>query len=162
DASLGDVLIIGTQGRGVWTMANAKEQLFKESILRIEGGSGPDEIRLVLADSDGAVPTELEVWFKNDLQVSVPLEAVLRVAVHTGDDNERLIVENSFGQVTVPIDYDGGDGADDRLVFQGNYAGELLSRPLQAMDERRLDDQVVRTRNVETSVNAGILRSFGE
>ncbi len=163
-SSADDLLIVATTGRGVWTMNNVKSQIFREAALRLEGTPGNDEFLVRLQALDSSEPSVIEVLHQNVVIASVPLKSVLSIFVHTGDGDDKLILDNLNGAFPVPgnIHFDGGAGANDRLLFQGNYAGEVLLRPLGASDERRLDDLVVRTANVEAFLNAGILRSLAE
>ena len=158
-----DLLVVGTRARGVWTLPNPKTQLFSGFTgqdLRIEGTGLADQIIIKLHDADAGEPPLLEITINNVVQPLVPLDTIYRIVIHGGDGDDTLTLDSSNGPIILPgdIEYDGGPGSGDHLQFEGPFAADLQTLTLNTVDQRRLDDTVVNTRNVEQFTNIGVLR----
>ncbi|MBM3881910.1 MAG: LEPR-XLL domain-containing protein, partial [Verrucomicrobia bacterium] len=157
-----DVLVAGTLGRGAWSISAAKAKVMADQVLRIETGSGNDDVRLRRATSTASQLERIEVLIGGSVVATQPLAHIREITVHTGAGNDTLTVDSSRRAVAVPdgIEFDGGDSALDTLRFEGLRLTPLLSGPAATPRLHYVDGQTVRAWNVETVTDAGTLPSF--
>ncbi len=109
-----DVLVIGTFGRGAWTIDDASDTITDVAALQIFGDEDffgqDDTIRLVI---DEANPSLLDVFINGELS-QFQLSVIQQINVFSLGGNDTLIVDSSFGLINVAngIRYNGGDGSD--------------------------------------------------
>ena len=111
-----DMLVVGTFGRGAWTIEDASDFLTVNGALQIFGDEDffgqDDTIRLVI---DEANPSLLDVFINGELsQFQLSVIQQLQINVFSLGGNDTLIVDSSFGLINVAggIRYNGGDGSD--------------------------------------------------
>ncbi len=119
-----DTLVVGTLGRGVWTLSNVSSTIAKESSLQIIGTEGPDTIRLVRNVNN---PSLLDVFFNNNTatpSLTVQLSVVQSSLVFVGNGADLLEIQSTGGIVKFPngIEFVGGgtDLAVDTLVLNNS------------------------------------------
>lgn len=109
-----DVLVVGTFGRGAWTIDDASETITDIAALQIFGDEDffgqDDTIRLVI---DEANPSLLDVFINGDLS-QFQLSVIQQINVFSLGGNDTLIVDSSFGLINIVngTRYNGGDGSD--------------------------------------------------
>jgi hypothetical protein len=117
-----DVLLVGTRGRGAWTIGSASDTLQVVSVLQIDGDTdfdGQDDIIRLIRNA--ANPSQLEVYLNSPVPtMTVPLASLQQINVRGFGGNDTLIVDSSNGLINVPggIRYDGGTGADQLTLQQ--------------------------------------------
>jgi hypothetical protein len=123
DPTKGDLLVVGTAGRGAWTLSNAAAALVNPAggTLQINGdqdfANEDDTIRLV---RDPIAPLYLDVFINGVMQPVVPLASIQQINVNGLGGNDTLIVDSSNGLISVPngINYDGGTGFNTLQLVQ--------------------------------------------
>jgi hypothetical protein len=119
-----DVLVIGTWGRGAWTIPNASAAVRATGVLNINGDTDfageDDTIRLV---REATNPFVLDVFLNNNTILptfSVSLASLTQINVNGLGGNDTLIVDSSNGLISVPsgINYDGGTGFNTLQLVQ--------------------------------------------
>src|SRR5262249_29360245 len=131
-----DTLVVGTLGRGAWTMDEVKKAATLPGHLEIDGDATSDTIRLVL---DAKNPSLLDVFINSNNNPTptkqVQLSVLSSIEVFgLGGDNDKLIVDSTNGAITLPgptgsIKFDGGTGINDRLVLVGGGGINNLNGP---------------------------------
>ena len=165
-----DVLVAGTQGRGAWVITDATNAAFTDPVLRIETGSGGDEVRLRLMAGAAGLPKRLEVLIGgivapcivNGVSGLCPLlNHIVRIAVHTDGGSDTLIVDSVNGEVAPyrGIHFDGGDDADT-LSFQGPKGTGLATDSADGVEIRQMGKQKVYATNVETFTDTTFWEDF--
>ena len=100
-----DVLIVGTYGRGAWTLGNASTVLTLPSGLRITGDAdfaGQDDIIKLVRNADN--PRLLDVFLNSSVPTrTVELSTLQQINVDGLGGNDTLIVETSTGLINVPL-----------------------------------------------------------
>lgn len=117
-----DVLLVGTRGRGAWTIANATATLPVTSVLQIDGDTNfpgqDDTIRLVRNPNN---PSMLDVYLNSVVPTkTVQLASIQQINVNGLGGNDTLIVDSTNGLITVAngIRYNGGTGVDNLRLDQ--------------------------------------------
>lgn len=117
-----DVLVVGTYGRGAWTLANASTVIPVAGVLQIFGDDDffgeDDTIRLIREASN---PLLLDVFLNSVTPVlTVQLSTLQQINVFGLGGNDTLIVDSSNGLINVAlgIRYDGDDGVDRLQLLQ--------------------------------------------
>jgi hypothetical protein len=117
-----DVLIVGTYGRGAWTLANASTEIPVPGVLQIFGDedfAGQDDTIRLVRNTDN--PLLLDVFLNSTVPVlTVQLSTLQQINVFSLGGNDTLIVDSSNGLVNVPlgIRYDGDGGRDQLQLVQ--------------------------------------------
>ena len=107
-----DVLVIGTFGRGAWTVASASTTLLASGVLNITGdqdyANENDTFRLVRDPNNNAL---LDVYINGTLNGPYQLGNLSQININGEGGNNTLIVDSSNGLIEVPngIQYDGGN-----------------------------------------------------
>jgi hypothetical protein len=100
-----DVLIVGTYGRGAWTLGNASTVLTLPSVLRITGDAefaGQDDVIKLMRNADD--PRLLDVFVNSPVPTrTVQLSTLQQINVDGLGGNDTLIVESSTGLINVPL-----------------------------------------------------------
>lgn len=110
--SEGDVLTVGTFGRGVWKIDNASQIVDDQAALTVCGDENQvnqdDEFLIVRNQGN---PLLVDVFLNNVLRFQGPLAAVHQINIFGQGGNDTLTVDTSFGLIDIPggIRYD-GDG----------------------------------------------------
>ncbi len=108
-----DVLVVGTFGRGAWTITNASTTLLSSGVLNITGdqdyANENDTFRLVRDPTNNAL---LDVYINGTLNGPYQLAGISQINVNGEGGNNTLIVDSSNGLINVPngIQYNGGSG----------------------------------------------------
>jgi hypothetical protein len=114
-----DVLVVGTYGRGAWTLANASTAILAPGVLQITGDtdfSGEDDTIKLVREANN--PLLLDVFLNSAVPtLTVQLSDLQQINVDGLGGHDTLIVDSSNGLVNVPfgIRYDGGTGTSDQL-----------------------------------------------
>ena len=112
------VLLVGTFGRGAWTVPNVEAVIAQPPVLIVSGDdlfpNQDDVIRLV---RNAGNPLILEVYVNGDLQFSDFLAAVQQINVFAAGGNDTLIVDSTNGLIAVigGVRYDGDHGAPGQV-----------------------------------------------
>ncbi|MCU0874758.1 MAG: hypothetical protein MUE50_20705, partial [Pirellulaceae bacterium] len=120
-----DVLLVGTFGRGAWTIGNASAVLPQNPVLNICGDEDQvnqdDVFRLV---RNAGNPLLLDVFINGLLSFTGPLAAIGQINVFGGGGNDNLIVDSTNGLINPAggIRYD-GDGKCPDGAIPGDGAG---------------------------------------
>jgi len=157
-----DVLVAGTLGRGAWRLDDARQAMLDDTTLRIETGSGNDEIRLRRALPSPGELDSIEVVIGGAVVETYLFRTLRAITVNTGAGDDTLIIDSSDSTISPPdgIRFDGGEGAGDTLRFEGLRWTALASGPAGDIQEHVLDNQEVQARNVETVTDATTPPSF--
>ena len=117
-----DVLVVGTLGRGAWSVGNLSASVFVDGVLQIDGDTdfpGQDDvIRLVRNANNNAL---LEVYLNNPTpELVIEMASVRQINVNGLGGNDTLIVESTNGLINVAngIRFDGGTGFDNLQLLQ--------------------------------------------
>jgi hypothetical protein len=118
-----NILLVGTYGRGAWTVSNADAVLKQVAVLLITGDTGGqvenDTIRVV---RNGINPLLLDVFVNNpgttpDRELEADSVQGIEINGLAGDD--LVIIDNSNGVIAPPlgVKIDGGTGSDALQVI---------------------------------------------
>lgn len=126
-----DVLLVGTLGRGAWTISDASDEITAPGDLVIDGFNltiFDDTFRLILNEHN---PLMLDVFVNNDTPnptLSLPLAALQTIHVNGFAGNDTLIIDFANGNPipVVGLDFAGGVGNDTVRVL-GTDAEETIS-----------------------------------
>ena len=112
-----DLLVVGTIGRGAWSVSGVAQELGELEVLKIDGSSGNDTIELRRSD---AVMGAIEVLDDGVIIDTVPWDAVRGIEVNGMGGNDTLIVNLENGTVSpfFPIHFNGGAGGNDTLIVK--------------------------------------------
>ncbi len=118
-ATVSAFLLVGTLGRGAWTLPASTADLTSDAQLQITFDNPGEFVRLV---RDAADPLLLDVIGATPSGTPVPqfpLSLLQDIQV-TGNGSGTLIVDSSNGAISIPggISFDGG-GSTSQIVFQG-------------------------------------------
>ena len=110
----GDILLVGTDGRGAWTIGDAAAALVNplgSEVLVCGDENNPDQndnFRLV---RDPVFPTSLDVYVNGVLEQIVPLAGVQNINIYGGGGFNTLTIDSSNGLINVPngITFNAGD-----------------------------------------------------
>ena len=124
----GDTLLVGTYGRGAWTIGNASLIVDQNPVLNVCGDEqqvNQDDTIVLIRDAGN--PALLNVLVNGVLEFSGPIAAFTQINVFGIGGNDNLIVDSTNGLINVPlgIRYD-GDGAcpsSNGEGFDPNAAG---------------------------------------
>ncbi|HEV8293422.1 MAG TPA: hypothetical protein VGP94_15905, partial [Tepidisphaeraceae bacterium] len=112
-----DVLVIGTHGRGAWTVPSASASLGLTGVLQIDGDTDynnePDVIRLVI---DAANPGMLDVFLNSAVPFQVPLSAIEKINIRSWGGDDSITIDGTNGQISVPLGITIEAGADNDVV----------------------------------------------
>jgi hypothetical protein len=130
-----DLLLVGTHGRGAWTMESAARYLASPSRLMLTGANGINELGVV-DDNFYLVRNAQEPWMLDIFQwqgfaprpslpvFSVPLYSLENITINARDGWDHVTIDSSNGPISVPgqITVVGGSG-EDSLFFEGEAIG---------------------------------------
>ena len=113
-----DTLVVGTYGRGAWTVADVSLTIDDPGILTICGDeqfANQDDTFLLIRDPNN--PSQLQVFVNGDLEFSGPLAPFQQINVYGAGGNDNLIVDSTNGLINVPdgIRYNGDDPCPDQI-----------------------------------------------
>ncbi|MCC6231526.1 MAG: hypothetical protein IT580_02725, partial [Verrucomicrobiales bacterium] len=156
-----NLLVAGTLGRGAWSLSSARNLLLEDHVLRVDTGSGDDEVRLRLVAATGATPKSVEVLVAGVSRGTFELRALTGISVSTGDGNDRLIVDSVNGEIVTSgtLSFNGGNGTDT-LDFEGPTTAGLETDTEGSVEIRQMGQQVVRALNVETFEDSTFFEDF--
>jgi uncharacterized repeat protein (TIGR03803 family) len=123
--STDDVLVVGTFGRGAFTIHHIGSQVGQPGVITVNGDDDPthpnDNIVLSL---DANNPLLLDVTLNGAAPVQVPATAVSQINVNGKTGADTLTVDFRNGVFALPggIVYDGGGGGDSLVVYDNNVA----------------------------------------
>jgi hypothetical protein len=118
----GDVLVVGTQGSGVWEIRNASTYLDNTPVLQITDDSAPSNINLV---PDATNPANVDVLVNGQNIGQYNGQSLSQIQVTGGSGNINLSVEGGIA-LAGGITFTGGTGCNT-LVVTGQD-GDALSR----------------------------------
>jgi hypothetical protein len=102
--AIDNVLLVGTLGRGAWTVPNVRATAFTPPSLTVDAGNGPNDIiRLV---KNPFVPTLLDVFVNGTLDLEVPLATLQMITVNgglNGGDSIQIGAVPTGAKVTVNL-----------------------------------------------------------
>jgi Ca2+-binding RTX toxin-like protein len=112
-----DVVVVGTHGRGAWTMPSASTSLGLTGVLQIDGdqdfNNEPDVIRLVI---DAGNPGMLDVFLNSGVPVQVPLSSIEKINIRSFGGDDSITIDGSNGQISVALGTTIDAGADNDVV----------------------------------------------
>ncbi|HEV8604635.1 MAG TPA: hypothetical protein VGQ99_04675 [Tepidisphaeraceae bacterium] len=115
--STDDVLVVGTHGRGAWTVPSASTSLGLTGVLQIDGDQDfinePDNIRLVI---DAGNPGMLDVFLNSAVPFQVPLAAIERINIRSFGGDDSITIDGANGQISVPLGLHIDAGIDNDVV----------------------------------------------
>ena len=118
-----DVLVVGTLGRGAFTLVGDADALVDdESVIRIDGSGAGDTIRIVRSAANASM---LEVYVNGaSPSISVPLTSVQKIEVFGFGGVDTLEIDSTQGAISVSggIYFDGGTGNDTVHLLGGSYS----------------------------------------
>ncbi|HEV3003498.1 MAG TPA: hypothetical protein VGX78_03515, partial [Pirellulales bacterium] len=134
DPHHGDLLVIGTLGRGAWEVLNVSASLENPNVLKITGSGGSDKILLVRQADD---PSLLDVFVNNTTSTpdfSVPLAALQRIDINGTTGNDTLTLDDANGLISVPafIHFDGGAAGNVLQLNNTNGLTDAFAGPPDA------------------------------
>ena len=106
--SIGDVLMAGTFGRGAWKIADPRNLLAQEPILRITGTGGNDRIEL---NNNPDNPLFFDLSINDTFKQSFQLSNIQRIEIELGEGEDTAIIYDKI-QVPDRIHIKGGAGFD--------------------------------------------------
>src|SRR5262245_45610063 len=121
-----DVLVVGTQGRGAWTIYGDIATLAgQESVLVINGTDGIDNF-LLRRNALNALMLDIYVNSPVEPTFSLPLSAVKRIEINGLGGKDSLTINSDVGAITVPdgVVFNGGS-ADDSLLLVGGKINSI-------------------------------------
>ena len=118
--SADDILVVGTFGRGAWTVANVSSSINTDGILDIDGTAGDDTIRLILNASN---PAFVDIFINNLTTTpdgTFELSELLSINIDGLAGNDNIIIDSTNGliEVTDGINVEGGAGFDTLTLQQ--------------------------------------------
>ena len=113
-----DTLLVGTFGRGAWTLPDVSDTIEAESFVQVGGSSSSNTVRLVRQAGN---PTLLDIFLNNPTTtptLSVQLSVVQKVQVDAGAGADFLDVQSTNGQISLPngIVFLGGPDVDTLIL----------------------------------------------
>jgi hypothetical protein len=114
-----NVLIVGTFGRGAWSISNPTANLAVDPVLQINGNANADTVRLVRDQNN---PSLLNIFENNNSPTptrQVQLSLLKRIDVNGQGGTDTLTVDTTNGviEVSLGIHYDGGTENDTLVVI---------------------------------------------
>jgi Ca2+-binding RTX toxin-like protein len=106
-----DLLIAGTNGRGIWTLPNALTALRDEARVTIDAGNGSHEI---VVSIDPINPQLMRIQVDQEPAQVVPWRSISALVVNGGEGDDTLVVDTTYGQIELgQIVFDGGPDSPD-------------------------------------------------
>jgi hypothetical protein len=130
--AIGDVLMVGLRGRGIWEISNASAVLGKPSVLQLT--TNGDRLLLQLDPSvPSGLPQVLQVFQQNDpngaktLKGTFPMASISQIKVTGSAANDTLQVDP---RIRVPggIVFDGGGGAGTDTLVVTSVSGQVITQ----------------------------------
>ena len=118
---IGDVLVVGTLGRGVWKIANASQSLTETAELRINSEASTSAIRVEYNENN---PLLLDVFMDGDNVATTPTANGTRVTISTLSVIRIDLTASSGRSVTVTVPPD--LGLSDGIVLLNGDANHHL------------------------------------
>ena len=112
--TLGDVLVVGTKGRGAFKLEDAAAKLNQPSVLEVTGNADANAITL-RQSSDGQ--NRVEVYVDGHLVGTYAMSSIDRIQVQGLGGNDTLTLDSRL-RVPGGITFDGGEG-DNTLTLPG-------------------------------------------
>ncbi|MDX1431795.1 MAG: LEPR-XLL domain-containing protein, partial [Gammaproteobacteria bacterium] len=123
-----DLLLLGTLGRGAWTVGDASATIGETAALTLSGGPGDNVFYL---ERNAASPWLLDVFQYLDTEtkpatpsLSVPFASLESIVINGEDGDDTFVIDASNGAIAVPggITVDGGAGNDDIQLLQASMS----------------------------------------
>ena len=120
-----DRLIVGTLGRGAWTIENVSSYLILSPLLTVRGGANADDF---LIQRSVESPLFADIYHNGLMEYSGPISFVGGIEIFGGNGDDSLTVNLDHGAINVPfgIHYDGEGneaGGDSLSIIAQNLAG---------------------------------------
>lgn len=128
-----DLLVVGTKGRGAWTLEDVRNDVFEPTAIQVNGFDTADNIRLTLDPNN---PTMLQVFVNDPApKLVVPVSTVSAIRVDGLGGSDTLTVDLTCGNLVGGanplfdfLEFRGGEGAegpfgDKLVVLGGNLKG---------------------------------------
>jgi hypothetical protein len=127
--STDNVVVLGTFGRGVWTIPNATSSLMTQGVLTITGDqdfAGENDTFRMVRDVNNPAFVHVFVNGVEDASSPFQLATIHQINVNGLDGNDTLVIDDSNGLINVPggIHYDGGTGRNTLQIVQTGGATE--------------------------------------
>lgn len=111
---LGDVLVVGTRGQGIYTLENAATELAAPTVLKLNSDSAGDTV-VISVNPDKPNLLQFSINGVEQSALQMPLNAYDRIEFYGNGGADKLIVD---GRVANPgaaggIKFDGGANSDD-------------------------------------------------
>ena len=143
-----DVLLVGTQGRGAWTLDGAEISLGQDPVLTYTGSNLAETI---LIERNASIASQLDVSVNGSKVFSAPILSLRAIVIQGNGGNDTLTVDSTNGPIFLPggVSFTGGAG-NDTLVLTGgkvhsvgdNTAGAI--RTFTVEDTRGGSTEIVR------------------
>ncbi|MHB1241813.1 MAG: choice-of-anchor D domain-containing protein, partial [Gaiellaceae bacterium] len=130
-----DLLVVGTQGRGAWTIGVAAGTIQTQPTLTINGTDLGNDTVLLLRNVDD--PALLDVTINGQKVYSTPLRSIQRILFDGKGGNDTLTVDSTNGGIVLNggISFTGGAGTDT-LLFTGGVYSSVTKTPTTAPTTR--------------------------
>jgi hypothetical protein len=159
-----NLLIAGTFGRGAWTIPNVSANIAAVGTLTINGdmdfANEADAINLIV---DAANPTLLDVRVNGTLFGPFQQSLIQQINVNALGNTDALTLDFANGTVLPPgaINYDGGTGANDRLILQnGTFNTEVYNATGPGAGNITLDGATINFSNLSPIDDTLTVSSF--
>jgi Ca2+-binding RTX toxin-like protein len=129
-----DILVIGTLGRGAWSVSAASTTVFNDGNLVVDGTSGDDVIRLIRNANN---PLILDVIVNGTTEGSFQLSVINNITVNGLAGNDNIILDGANGTIqvleTITLNgnadndtLEGAGGGQDGIGFNGGGGNDSL------------------------------------
>ena len=107
----GPMLVVGTQGRGAWTLSNANVVLAQQPVLTITGTAAAENVTIVRNAANASL---LDVSVNGTKILETSVMSVSSIVFNGGGGDDTLTVDSTNGSIPLPggIHFTGGAGAD--------------------------------------------------
>ena len=118
------LLLVGTQGRGSWTISNANVALAQKPVLTI---SGTDDPEAVVVSRNAANPEILEVRVNTKVVFTGSITSISKIVFTGAGGTDSLTVDSANGSISLSdgILFTGGDASDTLTLTGGNVDPSL-------------------------------------
>jgi len=114
-------LVVGTQGRGIWTIPGLSASIATEPVLKITGSDGVDDTVVISRNAVNA--SILDITMNGAKVFSTPVLSLKRIEFDGKGGDDSLTIDNTYGAISLPdgILFTGGAGIDALDVTGGRY-----------------------------------------
>ena len=133
-----DILLVGTLGRGTWTLSAADVALAQSPVLTLTGGPGADAV--VIA-RNAANAGYLDITL-NGRTWSAPILTISRIVFNGNGGTDSLIMDSTNGAISIPegIFFTGGTEVDTLTLEGSKVHGVVVSAGTTAPRTYTIDD----------------------